>query len=84
MKQFYIISNPKYFEKTIGWELKHNEMKLTEDKLVMFIASDYVPETNINTPYYCGWRDTDADKEENFCYYPYFCNVVNKNKEEEI
>lgn len=69
MKQFYIIANSKYFEKTMGWKLKHNEMKLTEDKLVMFIASDYVPETNLNTPYHCGWRDTDM--EENFCYYPY-------------
>jgi hypothetical protein len=82
MKQFYIIANPKYFEKTMGWKLKHNEMKLTKDKLVMFIASDNVPETSIITPYHCGWRDTD--KEENFCYSPYFCNAVNKNKEETL
>lgn len=70
MKQFYILANPEYFKKTMNWDMKHNERKYTEDKLVMFIASDYVPLTNIIEPYFCGWRDMDISTTETV-YEPY-------------
>lgn len=59
MKQFYIIANPKYFKKAMGWDMKHEEVRRTEDNLVLFVATDNVPETNIIEPYHCGWHDTD-------------------------
>ena len=57
MKKFYIIANPEYFKKTIGWDMKHNEVKYTNDNLVMFVASENVPVTNIIEPYHCGYCD---------------------------
>lgn len=73
MNQFYILANPAYFKKAMGWDMKHGEMKRTEDNLVLFVASDDVPETNIIEPFYCGvcnpTFDIDSFKE---IYKPYF------------
>ena len=55
MKRFYILANPEYFKKTMGWDMKHNDIKYTNDNLVMFVASENVPMTNIIEPYHCGY-----------------------------
>ena len=43
MKRFYIIANPEYFKKTMNWDMKHNDIKYTEDNLVASVASENVP-----------------------------------------
>lgn len=72
MKRFYILANPEYFKKTMGWDMKHNDIKYTNDNLVMFVASENVPVTNIIEPYHCGYCDPDTK-----IYNPYF-NIENK------
>lgn len=71
MKQFYIIAHPNYFKNTIGWDMKHNDIKYSdENKLVMFIASDNVPDTTMNCePYICSFRNIEID--DNNVYIPY-------------
>ena len=71
MKRFYIVAHPNYFKKSMGWDMKDNEVKYTEDKLVMFVASTNVPETNIIEPYYCGWQDTSINESDKSVYAPY-------------
>ena len=61
MKHFYILANPEYFKKTMGWDMKHNDIKYTNDNLVMFVASENVPTTNIIEPYHCGYYDPDIE-----------------------
>ena len=39
MKRFYIVANPEYFKKAMGWNMEHNDIKYTNDNLVMFVAS---------------------------------------------
>ena len=67
MKKFYIIANPKYFKKTMNWDMKHNDIKYTEDNLVAFVASENVPMTNIIEPYHCCYCDPDIK-----IYNPYY------------
>ena len=38
MKHFYILANPKYFKKAMGWDMKHNDIKYTNDNLVMSVG----------------------------------------------
>jgi len=61
MKYFYILANPEYFKKTMNWNMKDKEVRYTEDKLVMFVASDNIPITQPIEPYHCGWRDTEVE-----------------------
>lgn len=77
MKKFYILANPEYFKKTMGWDMKHNEVKYTEDNLVVFVASENVPVTNIIEPYHCGYCDTEIE----YDYKPY-CNLDNEIENE--
>lgn len=82
MKLFYIIANPEYFKKTMNWDMKHNEVKYTEDNLVAFVASENVPMTNIVEPFHCGYCDTDVKLK----YYPYYNlnnEIENKSSEKE-
>ena len=67
MKKFYIIANPEYFKKTMNWDMKHNDIKYTEDNLVAFVASENVPMTNIIEPYHCCYCDPDIK-----IYNPYY------------
>lgn len=79
MKRFYIIAHPNYFKKSMGWDMKDKEVRYTEDKLVMFVATENVPETNIIEPYHCGWMDTEVSMSgSEIIYKPY----MNKIKEE--
>lgn len=54
----------------MGWDMKDNEVRYTEDRLVQFVASVNVPETNIIEPYSCQWRDTDSS-DSGAVYAPY-------------
>lgn len=72
MKHFYILANPEYFKKTMNWDMKHEDIKFTEDKLVAFIASEYVPVTNIIEPYHCGYWDTDIETDLKSIYESYY------------
>ena len=38
MKHFYILANPEYFKKAMGWDMKHNDIKYTNDNLVMSVG----------------------------------------------
>ena len=68
MKHFYILANPEYFKKTMGWDMKHNDIKYTNDNLVMFVASENVPMTNIIEPYHCDYYDPDLKSiYESYC-----------------
>ena len=78
MKRFYIMAHPNYFKKAMGWDMKDMEVKYTEDKLVMFIATDNVPETNIIEPYYCGWMDTEVKP---ITYNYLYNNIIDNDKE---
>lgn len=60
MKRFYIVANPEYFKKAMGWNMEHNDIKYTNDNLVMFVASENVPVTHFE-PYYCSYSDTDIE-----------------------
>ena len=71
MKHFYILANPEYFKKAMGLDMKHNDVKYTEDNLVAFVASENVPVTNIIEPYYCCYRDTDIDSDSKSIYESY-------------
>ena len=75
MKRFYILANPEYFKRAMGWDMKHNDIKYTNDNLVMFVASENVPVTNIIEPYYCGYYDSDLKS----IYKPY-CMLNNETK----
>ena len=75
MKHFYILANPEYFKKAMGWDMKHNDIKYTNDNLVMFVASESVPMTNIIEPYHCGYCDPDSKS----IYEPY-CMLNNETK----
>ena len=79
MKHFYILANPEYFKKTMNWDMKHNEVKYTEDNLVAFVASENVPMTNIIEPFHCGYCDTEIE----YDYRPY-CNSNNENENDEV
>ena len=86
MKHFYILANPEYFKKTMNWDMKHEDVKFTEDKLVAFIASENVPVTNIIEPYHCGYWDTDIETDLKSIYESYYGvneEIENKNYEEE-
>ena len=72
MKQFYILANPEYFKKTMNWDMKHNDIRYTEDNLVAFVASENVPVTNIIEPYHCGCHDTDIEADLKSIYKPYY------------
>lgn len=77
MKRFYIIAHPNYFKKSMGWDMKDKEVKYTEDKLVMFVATENVPETNIIEPYHCGLIDTDGSMlSSEMIYKPYINEIV--------
>ena len=71
MKHFYIIANPEYFKKTMNWDMKHNDVKYTEDNLVAFVASENVPVTNIIEPYHCGYCGSDIDSDLKSIYESY-------------
>ena len=75
MKHFYILTNPEYFKKAMGWDMKHNDIKYTNDNLVMFVASENVPMTNIIEPYHCGYYYPDLK----YIYKPY-CMLNNETK----
>ena len=79
MKHFYIIANPEYFKKTMNWDMKHNDVKYTEDNLVAFVASENVPVTNIIEPYHCGYCDSDIDSNLKSIYEPYY--ILNNETE---
>ena len=79
MKHFYIIANPEYFKKTMNWDMKHNDVKYTEDNLVAFVASENVPVTNIIEPYHCGYCDPDIDPDLKSIYEPYY--ILNNETE---
>ncbi len=86
MKHFYILANPEYFKKTMNWDMKHNDVRFTEDKLVAFIASENVPVTNIIEPYHCGYWDTDIETDLKSIYESYYGandEIENTNREEE-
>ena len=78
MKKFYIIANPEYFKKTMGWDMKHNEVKYTNDNLVMFVASENVPVTQFE-PYYCSYGDTDIELDSKSIYESY-CILNNETE----
>ena len=78
MKKFYIIANPEYFKKTMGWDMKHNEVKYTNDNLVMFVASENVPVTHFE-PYYCSYGDTDIELDSKSIYESY-CILNNETE----
>ena len=78
MKKFYIIANPEYFKKTMGWDMKHNEVKYTNDNLVMFVASENVPVTHFE-PYHCGYCDPDIDSNSKSIYKLY-CILNNETE----
>lgn len=71
MKRFYILANPEYFKKTMGWNMKDKEVRYTADKLVAFFADENVPITNIIEPYHCGWQETDMEPDLKSIYEPY-------------
>ena len=79
MKHFYIIANPEYFKKTMNWDMKHNDVKYTEDNLVAFVASENVPVTNIIEPYHCGYCDPNIDSNSKSIYESY-CILNNKTE----
>ena len=81
MKQFYIIANPEYFKKTMNWNMNHRDIKYTEDKLVMFVANEYVPVTHFE-PYCCGYRDTDIESDLKSIYKPYYAILKEDNDNE--
>ena len=78
MKHFYILANPEYFKKTMGWDMKHNEVKYTNDNLVMFVASENVPVTHFE-PYYCSYGDTDIELDSKSIYESY-CILNNETE----
>ena len=78
MKKFYIIANPEYFKKTMGWDMKHNEVKYTEDNLVAFVASKNVPVTHFE-PYYCSYSDIDIELDSKSIYESY-CILNNETE----
>ena len=78
MKRFYIVANPEYFKKAMGWNMKHNDIKYTNDNLVMFVASENVPVTHFE-PYYCSYSDTDIELDLKSIYKPY-CMLNNETK----
>ena len=79
MKHFYIIASPEYFKKTMNWDMKHNDVKYTEDNLVAFVASENVPVTNIIEPYHCGYCDSDIHSDSKSIYEPYY--ILNNETE---
>ena len=79
MKHFYIIANPEYFKKTMNWDMKHNDVKYTEDNLVAFVASENVPVTNIIEPYHCGYCDLDIHSDSKSIYELYY--ILNNETE---
>ena len=79
MKKFYIIAKPENFKKTMDWDMKHNEVKYTEDNLVAFVASENVPVTNIIEPYHCGYCDPNVDSNSKSIYESY-CILNNKTE----
>ena len=79
MKRFYILANPEYFKKTMNWDMKHNDIKYTEDNLIAFVASENVPMTNIIEPYHCGYCDPDIDPDSKSIYDSY-CILNNEIK----
>ena len=78
MKHFYILANPEYFKETMGWDMKHNDIKYANDNLVMFVASENVPVTNIIEPYHCGYCDPDIELD---IYKPYLDIYYSSNEE---
>lgn len=78
MKRFYIVANPEYFKKAMGWNMEHNDIKYTNDNLVMFVASENVPVTHFE-PYYCGYCDSDIDPDSKSIYEPY-CILNNETE----
>lgn len=78
MKHFYIIANPEYFKKSMGWNMKHNDVKYTNDNLVMFVASENVPITHFE-PYYCSYSDTDIELDSKYIYESY-CILNNETE----
>ena len=79
MKHFYILANPKYFKKAMGWDMKHNDIKYTNDNLVVFVASENVPVTNIIEPYHCGYCDSDIELDSKSIYESY-CILNNETE----
>ena len=79
MKHFYIIANPEYFKKTMNWDMKHNDVKYTEDNLVAFVASENVQVTNIIESYHCGYCDSDIHPDSKSIYEPYY--ILNNETE---
>ena len=75
IKQFYIIAHPNYFKNTMGWDMKHNDVKYSdENKLVMFVASENVPDTTETIdPYVCGFRTVPID-DNRYNYIPYIAD----------
>ena len=83
MKRFYILANPEYFKKAMGWDMKHNDIKYTNDNLVMFVASENVPVTHFE-PYYCSYSDTDIELDSKSIYESYcILNNETENKHRE-
>ena len=78
MKHFYILANPEYFKKTMGWDMKHNDIKYTNDNLVVFVASENVPVTHFE-PYYCSYGDTDIELDSKSIYESY-CILNNETE----
>ena len=78
MKHFYIIANPEYFKKSMGWDMKHNDIKYTNDNLVMFVASENVPVTHFE-PYYCSCSDSDIELDSKSIYESY-CILNNETE----
>ena len=59
--------------------MKHNDIKYTNDNLVMFVASENVPMTNIIEPYHCGYYDPDIHSDSKSIYEPYY--ILNNETE---
>ena len=78
MKHFYILANPEYFKKTMNWDMKHNDIKYTNDNLVMFVVSENVPVTHFE-PYYCSYSDTDIELDSKSIYESY-CILNNETE----
>ena len=79
MKHFYTLANPESFKKTMAWDMKHNDIKYTNDNLVAFVASENVPVTNIIEPYHCGYCDPNIDSNSKSIYESYY--ILNNETE---
>ena len=75
MKHFYILANPEYFKKAMGWDMKDNDIKYTNDNLVMFVAIQSFHIPNSIDPYHFGYCNADSKS-----IYETYCMLNNETK----